>query len=284
MIRQILAALDGSDSGRAAGQYAAYLGAAVNAGVKVLNVIDVRALEGPTFRDFTMQMGLEPFETYTQALREVLERQAEGVVARFREDAQRMGLQPTSVAAVIETGIVASTICEYAAHADLVVMGQHGSSRPFTGGLLGSTSEQIVRRAMRPVMVCPPAFEQIRRPLVAYDGSEPADSALHIAADLATQLGTGLTVLVVVDGDQMTAERAAGAAGRAEEYLAPAGLETKIVTVEGYAEQRIVEQENGHDLVVMGAFGRSRLRELVVGSTTAYVMRKSSRPVVLVRI
>ena len=285
MIRQILAALDGSESGRAAGRYAAYLGVAMNAGVRALNVIDARALEGPTFRDFTMQMGLEPFETYTQALREVLQNQADEVIARFRGDASEIGLKDETITVSVETGIVGSVICEQAVHVDLVVMGQHGDNRTFTGGLLGSTAEQIVRRATRPVMVCPPSYAPIRRPLVAYDGSQPADTALHLAADFATQLGTGLIVFVVADGEQMTGEQAQAVKAIASEYLSRSDLDVQYRVVEGYSEQRIVElcTQGACDLIVMGAFGRSRIRELIVGSTTAYVMRRSTLPVLLVR-
>ncbi len=285
MIRQILAALDGSETGRAAGKHAAHLALTMNAGLKALNVIDVRALEGPTFRDFTMQMGLEPFETYTQALRDVLQKQADDVIARLKQDAERMGLPSESLSVAVETGIIASVICEQAAHADLVVMGQYGDNRTFTGGLLGSTAEQIVRRATRPVMVCPPSYAPISKPLIAYDGSEPANSALHLAADFATQLGTGLTVLIVVDGEQMTQGQAQDVRTCALDYLAHAGLDVEVKVVEGYAEKYLVQLgESGDcDLIVMGAFGRSRIRELIVGSTTAYVMRKSLLPVLLVR-
>lgn len=285
MIRQILVALDGSEAGRAAGKYAAHLGVKMSAGVRALNVIDARALEGPTFRDFTMQMGLEPFETYTQALRDVLQKQADEVIARFKEDANEIGLLPENLCITVETGIIAPVICEQAARADLVLMGQHGAGRTFTGGLLGSIAEQIVRRATRPVMVCPPSYAPIRRLLAAYDGSEPANTALHLAADVAIQLGTDLTVLIVVDGEQMTHEQAQRVKASALDYLAHADIEVKVSVVEGYAENCLVElgERGTHDLIVMGAFGRSRVRELIVGSTTAYVMRKSMLPVLLVR-
>jgi len=286
MIRCILAALDGSESGRSAGKYAAHLALRMDAGLEALNVIDARSLEGPTLRDFTMHLGLEPFETYTQALREVLETQAREVISRFKEDAAELGLPESHITPVIEIGIIAETICTRALKADLVVMGQHGEHRTFSGGLLGSASEQIVRRAARPVMVCPPTFAPIQRPLLAYDGSEPADNALHLANDFASQLGTGLAVLIAVDGEQMTEEHAHAVRSRAEDYLAHCCLETEITLVEGHAEEQIIEHaaKEAYDLIIMGAFGRGRIRELIVGSTTEYVMRKSTVPVMLTRV
>jgi nucleotide-binding universal stress UspA family protein len=37
------------------------------------------------------------------------------------------------------------------------------------------------------------------------------------------------------------------------------------------------------DLLVMGAYGRSRLRELILGSTTSYVIRNTTIPVLMIR-
>lgn len=283
MIRQILAALDGSETGRAAGRYAAHLAAAFGARARALNVIDVRALEGPVIREFSMQTGLEPFETYTEALRDVLAKQAEEVMARFRADAEELGLPADRIDAVVETGVVGGVICEQAAQADLVVVGQHGQHGAITGGLLGSTAEQIVRRATRPVLVCPTCFHPIERPLVAYDGSRSAATALHVGADVAGQLGVELAVAIIRDDEQMTEVAAHEAERSAREYLA--GTRFTVSIVEGYAEQEIVAlgASGTFDLIVMGAFGRSRIRELIVGSTTEYVMRKADVPVMLVR-
>ncbi len=284
MIRRILVALDGSDFGRSAGKYAAHLGVRARAGVDALTVIDVRPLEGPMLRDFTAHLGLEPFETYTQALREVMQSRANDVLEQFRHDASDAGLGEDCISPVSEVGMIADTICRHAAAVDVAIVGQHGERPGVTGGLLGSTSEQIVRRTSRHVMVCPAQFRPIEHPMVTYDSSLSGETALHAAADFAGQMGTDLTVLVVVDAEQ-TAEVARDVSARAEAYLAHAKAPHCVETVEGHAEERIVAyaEENGRDLIVMGAFGQSRIRELIVGSTTASVMRTSPVPVMLVR-
>ena len=283
MICSMLAALDSSPCGRSASRYAAYLAEKLGAAVEALTVIDIRPLEGPMLRDFTAHLGLEPFETYTQALRDVLQQRANDVLTSFMDDAAVRNLPDDRVSAPSEVGIVAETICRRSASADLVLIGQRGEYPAASGGLLGSTSEQIVRRACRPVLVCPEDFSPISHPLVAYDGSDLANGALHLAADFARQLGTGLSVLVVVDGEGVDERGATQVSDRAVEYLAHAGVETRVETVEGHPEEAIVERSAGHDLVVIGAFAHSRIRELFVGSVTAHVMRNSAAPVMLTR-
>ena len=285
MIRRILAGLDGSECSRSAGQFAADLAAKINAEVEALSVVDIRPLEGPMIRDFTAHLGLEPYETYTHAFRKTLLSRAEDTLAQFRQDAEKIGMTQENISTATEIGVVPETICRRAKEADLVVMGQHGESLGFTGGFLGSNSEQVVRRSPRPVMVCPAEFEPIQRPLIAYDGTGHADNALHLACDFAFQFNNRLTVLVVNDGNQIDEAAAGEVAKQADRYLKHSKIEYDINTVSGRPEKRILEhtEENGHGMIVMGAFGHSRVRELIIGSTTVQVMRNSSVPVMLIR-
>jgi nucleotide-binding universal stress UspA family protein len=285
MICTILAAVDGSPCGRVAGQYASFLASRLNAGVDALTVIDIRPLEGPMLRDFTAHLGLEPFEAYTQALRDVLGQHAEEVLEQFREDAKLQGLDASRIASLTEVGIVPETVCRRATRTDLAVLGQFGEYRGAAGGLLGPTSEQVVRRATRPVMVCPEQFLPISRPMVAYDGTALADSALHFAADFAAQLSVPLSVVTINDDYEVDEETASAIGQQAQRYLENAHIDMDVVTVSGKPEEAIIEHAHSgnHDLIVMGAFGHSRIRDLFIGSVTSHVMRNSDVPVLLTR-
>ena len=54
-------------------------------------------------------------------------------------------------------------------------------------------------------------------------------------------------------------------------------------TLHGDPEARILELKEsiGADLIVMGAYGHTRIREFILGSTTSHVLRKSDVPVLL---
>jgi nucleotide-binding universal stress UspA family protein len=64
-----------------------------------------------------------------------------------------------------------------------------------------------------------------------------------------------------------------------------ARLEVVPVLKEGNPEEVItsVAREGNHDLIVMGAYGHTRIRELILGSVTTLVLRKSTIPVLLSR-
>jgi nucleotide-binding universal stress UspA family protein len=58
-----------------------------------------------------------------------------------------------------------------------------------------------------------------------------------------------------------------------------------IITLSGKEPDEIIKfiREGAVELMVMGAYGHNRLRELFLGSTTSHVIRKSPVPVLLTR-
>jgi nucleotide-binding universal stress UspA family protein len=73
--------------------------------------------------------------------------------------------------------------------------------------------------------------------------------------------------------------------GTAEKVLEKAGFKLEVELLVGHAEEAIVryQEDNAIDLLLMGAHGHSRIRHLVIGSTTAQVLRKTSIPVLTFR-
>jgi nucleotide-binding universal stress UspA family protein len=161
-------------------------------------------------------------------------------------------------------------------------MGHRGVNEQFSTGLLGSTTESVARKSPKPVLVSPMRFQEVSRPLLAYDGSQRASAAMHAAAELATALSLPLTVLHVARDETGNDAKVLEEARR---YLASYGLAVDCQTVTGYPHQRIVEfiKERRHDLLFIGAYGHSRIIEMVLGSTTEYVLRNSHCPVFLAR-
>jgi nucleotide-binding universal stress UspA family protein len=71
----------------------------------------------------------------------------------------------------------------------------------------------------------------------------------------------------------------------AQAMLKAAGMEATVGIIAGPAEQTLGDlvDENGYDLLVMGAYGHSRIRSLIIGSTTTEMIRSCKVPVVLIR-
>mgnify|MGYP002841844926 FL=1 len=89
------------------------------------------------------------------------------------------------------------------------------------------------------------------------------------------------TLLAVCKESDALAQKAADA----DKRLEAANVAARLVIRPGHAETVIEEvaAEEKTDLLVMGAYGHSRIRTLVIGSTTTAVLRACKIPVLLVR-
>jgi nucleotide-binding universal stress UspA family protein len=279
MIKHILLALDGSDHARTAFHYALWLGERFQAELSALHVIDIVSVEGPFFQDISGALGFEPYLDVTGKVRQALHERGQQLIDEFTTTCRERQL---AYETALVTGVIANEICERARTSDLVVIGHRGANERFSTGLLGGTAESVTRKSPRPVFIAPMLFRPIANPLLAYDGSPRASTAMHLAAEFCVALHLPLTVLSVAHRDHNGGEKLLE---EARHYLTSYGIPLTLVPAVGHANQRIIEhiKERGHDLLFIGAYGHSRIIEMVLGSTTEYVLRNTPCPVFLSR-
>lgn len=277
MIKKILIPQDGSAYGKSALDYSLWLSKKFGAALVGVHVVDVVSLEGPFLHDISGSLGFEPFLNFSTKMREALESRGKNILSAFEEACASTGAECESL---ISFGIVPNEICDKAKLADIVIMGRRGVNAQFEYGLLGSTTESVLRRSPKPVLIVPDEFREPRNPLLAYDGSQNASRAMHSAAEWAKTLNLPLTVLTV-----SATEEEDSLLNDAKSYLKPYGLQTSFVHKKGDPPIEIEKyyKENGHDLLFMGTSHHSRLVEMVLGSTTEHVMRMVEGPFFLER-
>ncbi|NUN93532.1 MAG: universal stress protein [Verrucomicrobiae bacterium] len=280
MIKTILVCVDGSKYAGGAADAAIWLAKAFDARLRAISVADTRLLEGPWLADLSGMAGAQPFHALVPQFEEVLKTKARSAAQAVTLAAAREGVSCSAEAPV---GRLVHEILEAERTAELVVMGQRGEGFETTGEWLGSNVERVVRKSSKPCLVTPATFRPVRRILAAYDGSAHANRAMYSSFDLARALKAGLAVLTVAgEGD---APRRSRLLQEACDLAKQQGVAAEAIASEGTPEKRIVEiaREQGFDLIVMGAYGHTRLRELVLGSVTSYVIRAGEVPVLLVR-
>ncbi len=168
--------------------------------------------------------------------------------------------------------------------ADLVVFGQRGEHAQWSWEPLGSSVERMVRASSKPCLVCSDEFQPITRLLMAYDGSDESTNALRAAIELTDRFQAHLAVVTVYEDDDQQ-EDAVRVSEQARLQATNRQLDVETRVVGGEAEQEIIRaaEETGANLIVMGAYGHTRIRELILGSTTSHVMRHATVPVLLSR-
>lgn len=115
--------------------------------------------------------------------------------------------------------------------------------------------------------------------MLAFDGSATAQKSLDMLA--ASPLCKGLPVHLVFAG----MPEQAPALDEAAILLQQAGFETKTALVAGDPEEVLhqYQQEHHIDLLIMGAYGHSRIRQFIVGSTTTAMLSKAKCSLLILR-
>jgi len=181
-----------------------------------------------------------------------------------------------------ETGAPDEEILVEAQRHDVILLGKQSTPDPGLGVPARTVLRNVLRHCPRPVVAVPDRLEHGRGILVAYDGSLQAARALQ--AFVASGLGAlGEVKVLSIDGESK--ERAADHAARAVEYLTPHGIaaESRPEVTDKPPERAIVDEANrqGVELIVMGAYGKSRLAEFFLGSVTTHLIDESPIPVFL---
>lgn len=165
--------------------------------------------------------------------------------------------------------------------ADLILVGKRGEAADFAPEHLGSNLERIVRAAHKPVMVASRKFVPVERALIAFDGGASARKAVSHIADGQLFKDIPLHLLTVGKDDTNRID----AVETAAEDLRAAGHTVTTAIRTGDPDKVIVDyvEDEAISLLVMGAYGHSRLRNLVIGSTTTDMIRNCHIPVMLFR-
>jgi len=184
------------------------------------------------------------------------------------------------------TGFPVDVAAVQARYADLVILGQLDPSDA-QASVNNPPPEDIALSVGRPVLVVPyvGAYPTVgQRVLVGWDASREATRAITDAMPLlaAAASVTVLTINPVVDREEHGEIPGADIAL----YLARHGVDARVeatVSAGIGIGNTLLSRANdlGADLLVMGAYGHSRVRELVLGGTTRTVLESMTLPVLM---
>jgi nucleotide-binding universal stress UspA family protein len=210
-----------------------------------------------------------------------LEKLASQAEERFHEGARRRGLRGEWR---LDAGDIVGTMKLHARYADVTVLGQ---GRDLGGAPydLAFLPEELALGVGRPVLVVPRygTFETVgERVLVAWNGSREATRAVHDALPF-LRAATKVTVLSI-DPEHDLGPRVPSA--DIALHLARHGITAEAdwtsgldIAVGDVLLSRAADL--GADLIVMGAYGHSRAREMVLGGATRHILQHMTVPVLM---
>ena len=281
----VIACIDGSSITLAVCDYAAWASRQMDAPLNFLHVLGKS--EYPIPVDLSGNIGLGSREHLLQELAELDEKRSKVALeqGRLMLDAAKARALDDGVTSPITSrqrhGELVDTLIEFESDIRLLVMGRQGEQGDSAGEHVGSHLENVVRTLHRPILVIPADYTEPRRILVAFDGSATTRKAVEMVAR--SPLFSGSPCHVVMVGADKAESRAQ--LDWARTTLEQAGFEVTASLRSGQVEEVLCgyREEHAIDLIVMGAYGHSHIREFLVGSTTTHLLRKSTVPLLLLR-
>jgi nucleotide-binding universal stress UspA family protein len=210
--------------------------------------------------------------------------QADIALRGFREAAERAGIAyGTRTDRALDTTL-ASVMSMHARYADLAVLGQADPDAPYAGSDL---PEEVVLASGRPVLVVPHDWTPASfgdRVLIAWDASRAAARAVGDAMPILEQAASVL--VVSIDPKSMPLGHGEAPGADIAVHLARHGISAEVEAVDKDGMETgdallSFAADRGGDLLVMGAYAHSRVRELVLGGATRTILKSMTLPVLM---
>jgi len=215
--------------------------------------------------------------------------------ARLRAEVEQrvepvMEGHPYDIAVTIGQPVSAILATGRERHSDLIIMGTHRHG--WRRALLGSTSEGVLHGSDCPVLTVatrdgaaaatPNAITNIMCPV---NFTDVARESLHAAGRIAEAFGARLSIVHVLESDEVTDAKADEE--RVRKWIAPELQDVcsyRELVVRGGAAERVLDcaDDIGSDLLVVGAQHKLFRDATVIGTTTERLLRFASCPVLVV--
>ncbi len=282
---KLIALIDGSVYAHSVCEHAAWIAQRADASVEVVHVLGRRDGSKDHY-NLSGSIGLGARSALLDELSLLDEQRAKLVKKRGREilddaKAHILAAGVTNVTTRLRHGEIVETVQELEADADLIVIGKRGEAADFDHLHLGSNLERVARSSQKPILVAARAYKPVQRVLIAFDGGRSVGRAIDMLAQASMFKNLDCHLLSVGHESSVMTQRLQ----RATKMLSDAGYSVTQQQLPGIPESVITKQvvSQGFDLLMMGAFGHTRIRNLFIGSTTTEMIRSCKIPVLLFR-
>jgi nucleotide-binding universal stress UspA family protein len=279
-----MACIDGSAVAPAVCDYAAWASLRLQAPLTFLHVLDHQ--QYPVAANLSGNIGLGSREHLLEELvsldaqrSKLALQQGQGMLEAARDRAIADGVSEPQVRQ--RHGDLVQTLHELEADIRLLVIGRQGENSGNQPQLIGSQLENVIRTLHRPILVASSAFKAPQSLMLAFDGSATTRKGVDLLAS--SPLFKGLPLHLLMVGSETPEHTRQLNSARVQLEAAGFKVETAIRSGEVEPTLHAYQAEKAIDLLVLGAYGHSRIRHWLVGSTTTQMLRTSTTPVLLLR-
>lgn len=281
---RVVACIDGSQAAPAVCDYAAWASKHMETPLMLLHVLDEERY--PAEPDLAGSIGLGSREQLLEDLAELDRKRSKLALEHGHHmlDEAKKRVGDVGIEDVIQRqrhGDLTESLLALENQTRLLVMGLHGESSSERDTHVGSQLETVIRSMHRPILLVPDEYTQPRSAMLAFDGSATAFKGVELLAGSPVLKGMPLHLVMVGPETSDRWEQLK----KAEQMLAGLEAEITLAIRAGDVEPALhaYQEEQDIDILVMGAYGHSRIRQFLVGSTTAKMLETARKPLVVLR-
>ena len=284
---KIIACIDGSITSPSVCKASAWVSAKLQAPLDLLHVLDKTEYPKPeNSKNLSGNIGLGSREHLLEELVKLDEKRGRLALEHGKnilQDARALAQQHGAVEVTTHQrhGGLMETLSDLQDDTRVLVLGRQGQAHENETHSLGSHLENVIRALNKPILITLPDFKTPQNFMIAYDGSATATKALEKVAESDLLKGMPAHIVMVAEEDNNHQAQINSAVQR----LTEAGFDVTAALIQGAVEPALhqYQRDNDIELLVMGAYGHSRIRQFLVGSNTAKMVRMSDIPILLLR-
>lgn len=281
---KLLVCIDGSLYADNICTNAAWAAKRLNAGIDLLHVLRRSSDYQAPHDDHTGAIGVDTRSDLMEELVKVdeergrLDQQKGRLILEHGEKALKSaGIG--KVNSIHRRGSLSETIKEMEDNVDMIFIGKRGEQANMDSEFLGSNLEKVARLIHKPLFVVSRFVRPIERFVIAFDGKENANKAVDFVVTSPLLKGLECHLLTVNQSETIETVEAA-------QNLQKAGFNVKVHSEKSdKIDQAIAAYiaDNKIDLLITGAYSHSRIRSVLLGSTTASLIKACHVPLILIR-
>ena len=285
MNNKVIGCIDGTETSATVCEFATWAAKRMGAPLTFLHVLD-RHQEVAPVSDFSGNLKLGAQEELLQKLSELdaergklAQEHGRMLIEAARSRATELGV--TAPEGFQRHGTLVETLGAVEDELRLAVLGRrHVGSIDNDQPVQNHRLERVIRAIHQPILATSAQYKLPENFMIAFDGSPTGRRTVERVAS--SPLLAGLPAHVVAAG---TSSAMRDALAWAHDTLVAQGFEVTTANHEGDPEKVLADyvQEHAIGLVVIGAYGHSRIRHLIIGSTTTTLLRTMSAPLLVLR-
>ncbi len=268
-MKKLLVCIDGSAYADNVVSHAAWAANRLNAEIDLLHVLCHPSDYEAPHDDHTGAIGLGARKDLMEELVKVDQQRAKldqkkGHLILVHAEKKLKKLHVEKINPIHRRGSLPETIKDFENEADIIFIGKRGKQANLESEFLGSNLEKVARSIHKPLFLVSRYLRPIHKFLIAYDGKDNANKAVDFACS--SKLLQGLDCHILTVGQSLSES-----AGFAVKKLQKSGYTiTNHHETDGQVDKVIADYvaEKSINLLLTGAYAHSRVRTLLLGSTT----------------